>query len=626
MVTLTPPISLGSVPETLYEHKKLRRPDNIRLFELQPGARVDPIKLRLYEHDTSDMAAWDGHWEAMSYVWGDPTNTVAISYNDRSLNITVSLWKALGLLRYNSEPRVLWADAICINQKDVQEKSAQIPLMSRIYENASQVEACLGEDLDGIAPAAFFFIDEILGKFSEQAVLEHDDDFIYYTFGMDDHFQRDLEKWTCLTLLTNSPLFHRAWIIQELGLARATTLRMAGWKKDLKKLIACLEGVSRTLPKICQRLRLRTDELIQPYRYYSSWAVGKSSLRLPGRPDFLQVLYATRNYLASDPRDHIYALLGHPSARLDNGNLIITPDYTLEAPKIFTDFATAWIRHSKSLRILSCVEHDNYTTQGMSVTSQPSWAPTFLKNYNQNPLGMEPFCTYAAATLIDEHISIDSDEAILKCRGVFVDKIEYYSDPIKPEYFVELEKGDTDPQYYHFVEELWDEMVLASSPPSTIYCSPKEHLEALIMTLMAGSNGIRGLNFKTDMQVFERLYSSFVNVEDRPKHPLGKAMESVEPSDDLDLEPLLTSAFAKATNRRFFRTEKGYFGLGPDVIRVGDRCCVLFGSQVPHILCQIPESAQYVLVGEAYINGLMDGEAIKMWENAALELCQFEIV
>jgi len=79
------------------------------------------------------------------------------------------------------------------------------------------------------------------------------------------------------------------------------------------------------------------------------------------------------------------------------------------------------------------VEHDNYTTQGMSVTSQPTWTPTFLKKYNQNPLGMDPFCEYAAATLIDEHISIDSGETILKCRGVFVDKIEYYSDPIKPD-------------------------------------------------------------------------------------------------------------------------------------------------------------------------------------------------
>jgi len=146
------------------------------------------------------------------------------------------------------------------------------------------------------------------------------------------------------------------------------------------------------------------------------------------------------------------------------------------------------------------------------------------------------------------------------------------------------------------------------------------------MTLMAGPNRRRGLDSETGIQVFGRLYSDFVRVPDRPKHPLGKAMESIEPSDDVDLEPLLTSAFAKATNRRFFRTEKGYFGLGPEVIGVGDYCCVLFGSPVPHILCQLPESGQYLLVGEAYIHGLMDGEAMKMWEKGALDLCQFDIV
>jgi Heterokaryon incompatibility protein (HET) len=618
-------MSLGSVPETLYEYKKLQRADNIRLFELQPGARGDPIKLRLYEHDTSDAAAWDGHWAAISYVWGDPTNTVAISCNDRSLNITVSLWKALELVRYSSKARVLWADSICINQKDLQEKSAQIPLMSRIYANASQVEAYLGEDQEGIASTAFFFIDEILAKFKEKALLEHDDVFIYF-FGTEEHFQRDLEGWNCLAQLTRSQFFHRAWIIQELGLARGTMLRSGLWKRDLKQLISCLADVSKLLPKICQKLGFRTDELIQPYKYYKSWPAQNHSLGVPGEPDFLQVLYATRDYLATDPRDYIYALLGHPSARSADGNLIITPDYTREAPKVFTDFATAWIKQSKSLRILSCVEHDDYTLQEISVTSQPSWAPTLAKNYNQKPLGMDPSCGYAAATLIDEHISIDSDEAILKCRGVIVDKIDYYSDPIKPEYFVELEKADSDPRYFHFVEELWDEMVLTTSPPSTVYRSHRNQLEAFVMTLMAASSGSGRLGVATGMQVFERFYSDFVEVRSRPRHPLGKALEAVEPSDDEDLEPLLTSAFAKATNRRFFRTDKGYFGLGPDVVIVGGRCCVLLGSHVPHLLYQMPDSGRYILLGEAYIHGLMDGEAMKMWEEGALDLCQFEIL
>jgi hypothetical protein len=46
--------------------------------------------------------------------------------------------------------RVLWLDAICINQEDNAEKSIQVPLMRQIYQQASQVCVYLGEakDLD----------------------------------------------------------------------------------------------------------------------------------------------------------------------------------------------------------------------------------------------------------------------------------------------------------------------------------------------------------------------------------------------------------------------------------------------------------------------------------------------
>ena len=81
---------------------------------------------------------------------------------------------------------VFWADAICINQKDLEEKSAQIPLMANIYWNASQVLAYLGEDPDGLAFSPSLFIEKIIRIFNEQAELEHDDTSIYFRLGTDD--------------------------------------------------------------------------------------------------------------------------------------------------------------------------------------------------------------------------------------------------------------------------------------------------------------------------------------------------------------------------------------------------------------------------------------------------------
>lgn len=345
MDQLRRPLRFGAVSETPYRYEKIQRPDNIRLLELQPGERNSAIRLRLYEHDISISAAGKGTWEAISYVWGDPTDVVTITCNSRSLAITVTLSNALRRLRYVDRPRLLWADAICINQKDLEEKSAQIPLMANIYRNASQVLAYLGEDPDGFAFSTSLFIEKINGIFSEQAELEHDDVFVYYSLGTDDAYRKDQAGWAMLSYLTHLELFQRAWIIQELGLAHRTTLLWGRFRTTLHQLIHCLEHVAKTLPRICQKDKLRIDEITRPYSSYRSWLPenGSHAINAPARPDFLQVIHATRDYLASNERDYLYAFLGHPSARLEDGSLIVTPDYSLEASKIFADFTTAWI-------------------------------------------------------------------------------------------------------------------------------------------------------------------------------------------------------------------------------------------------------------------------------------------
>lgn len=88
---------------------------------------------------------------ALSYVWGDATKTERVVVNNKLTSVSVSLARAIrSVHHYWSTTDVsemhqrLWADALCINQFDVQEKSHQIPLMRMIYENAAFVTVCLG--------------------------------------------------------------------------------------------------------------------------------------------------------------------------------------------------------------------------------------------------------------------------------------------------------------------------------------------------------------------------------------------------------------------------------------------------------------------------------------------------
>ena len=88
-------------------------------------------------------------YEALSYVWGNPDETVPIFIGDnRVCRVTKNLYTALLRLRSHSFERILWVDAVCINQADDQEKAHQILRMTKIYGQASRVIIWLGEGID----------------------------------------------------------------------------------------------------------------------------------------------------------------------------------------------------------------------------------------------------------------------------------------------------------------------------------------------------------------------------------------------------------------------------------------------------------------------------------------------
>jgi hypothetical protein len=75
-------------------------------------------------------------YEALSYQWGDQKRLKAIFVNDVKVAVTEYLWLAFSSLRHAQHPKGLWANAICINQRDDDEKALQIPIMGSIYQRA----------------------------------------------------------------------------------------------------------------------------------------------------------------------------------------------------------------------------------------------------------------------------------------------------------------------------------------------------------------------------------------------------------------------------------------------------------------------------------------------------------
>jgi hypothetical protein len=88
---------------------------------------------------------------------------------------------------------------------------------------------------------------------------------------------------------------------------------------------------------------------------------------------------------------------------------------------------------------------------------------------------------------------------------------------------------------------------------------------------------------------------------------LGKSKGTDSPDSRMQ------SSIVLATDRRrFIRTEKGYMGLAPAAAAMRDKICVLFGGQVLCVLRQNNDGKTHEFMGECYVHGLMDGQAMDM--------------
>ncbi|KAH6891305.1 heterokaryon incompatibility protein-domain-containing protein [Thelonectria olida] len=121
-------------------------PDRIRLVTLRPGSWDQHLEVDLFEADQSF------HYIALSYTWGSPKVKKDILVNGILRHITINLDIALRTLRLSDEPVTLWADALCINQNDPNDKSQQVHLMHHIFAWATEVRAYIGNSLDRSLP------------------------------------------------------------------------------------------------------------------------------------------------------------------------------------------------------------------------------------------------------------------------------------------------------------------------------------------------------------------------------------------------------------------------------------------------------------------------------------------
>lgn len=229
-----------------YAYKNISYDQEIRVLKIYPGRPGTIIACRLVRCPLLDPSGqpYSDHsnpipYAALSYYWGEdyPKNRVYILDTDKAyedwkdknnslrsfvgtIHIQDNLRAALEQLRSESGPVYLWVDALCINQKHVKERTAQVAHMHEVYSQAEKVYIWLGDGIQKDNQKTFEFLNKILDLEKLEQLVERlakkEDEPIW---------REDLQDCKCAIDLMKADWFSRRWVIQELALATNAHVR-----------------------------------------------------------------------------------------------------------------------------------------------------------------------------------------------------------------------------------------------------------------------------------------------------------------------------------------------------------------------------------------------------------------
>jgi hypothetical protein len=301
----------------------------------------------------------DHDFEALSYVWGSQVNPVAIVLDGRDYYITQNLAAALQQLRMADQVRVLWIDAICIDQTDVLEKNIQVRSMQRVYSQATQVIGWLGVS------------DEVSDHVMDLIRDKDEEDYPQWPGGKD-----MLEDVSAIAKFLERDYWSRVWVLQEIALAEKVTWVCGSKTVETEDMESFLDKhyYAENLDRLTKALGFcgRASELGYFIKLFEQ---GPRSLRVGRLIDANQESRKTliaRVTKCTDVRDRVFGLysLFEPNVQR---HLIV--DYSLDSTAVFINATQAMIDEKGRLDIVSWPKLPITSIIADKALQLPSWVP-----------------------------------------------------------------------------------------------------------------------------------------------------------------------------------------------------------------------------------------------------------
>ena len=420
----------------------------IRIMELYPGPEDSSLSCSLHVEKLEDVAL---KYEALSYVWGTdaPLTLVAVDCDGQRVTIGSNLASALRHVRDKHESRRLWVDAVCIGQASNDEKPQQVRQMGKIFASATNVIIWMGEDEFREAVECFGLIQETTATLGALVSGYEDvNDMPPITYG-DGIICADPYKWKMVERLWQAAWFSRVWVLQEVGLPRTATLYYGKASMDWSHWVELIlfiayraDVASHTGDARYGTIWDMFDCLWRSYSNAVSWRdhlplTRSLSQQAPGNYTLLDILCDGRMYEATDPRDHVYAFLSHPTAvaHAQGGHTLVDINYDKSVDDVYTELATRVIETDRyPWTVLTCFDHAN----ALALSGQrQSWVPRWEEVFRVSWLGYVGMW-YQAGGLPSEDFRAEVSKANLSLRTnvIVLDEIRWASQILRDEHLV----------------------------------------------------------------------------------------------------------------------------------------------------------------------------------------------
>ena len=603
-----------------YQYSPLRE-GSIRLIRLVSIAPEVIIGFETVTLDSSPI------YNALSYTWGEPVFSRRISIQGQYLNVTPGLRDCFQNLREHTGMRI-WIDALCINQKDEVEKSHQVRNMDRIYQQATKVLIWLGNKADdsdvamkgfntwgkAAADAGILDLDRehfmawpAVGEGAE--LLEKRDAIlrlIQQAIRLENDFDRQDQRIPRLAFaaLSRRSYFTRVWVKQEITLAKDAIVLCGQCKTTAECCHAFILFLALLIPAEADELEekmqnpetLTKEELVvatnrwelqrkaTPSNAFGPAFSGRRRYRKHGREplyDLLRQTYMSPSMqvlCCQNPRDKIWGLLGLAN---DVQELELQVSYTIKTELVYETTARALLGQGH-IDLLKWCSPD--------VASSCSWVPNWalpLRNPWSEDSGRPLFKASGDRFQPNLQDNCDPSTSSICLQGLLVDVV--------------LQQGSVwQTSHEEFNHEGCQVMIrdLVGFLVKSQYPEGKQ-MDALSRIPIgdkelppSGPNFVRATN-RSKEQFLALTTQEFTSVANSATYSYQTCMGYNQMA-----RPILSR-------------DHGFVGLGPSHTMPGDIIVVLFGGSTPFILRpRASVEAGYLLIGEAYVYGIMDGELI----------------